>query len=178
MMGVRVAPAGSVAISLVVIVAVISFGVSQALGQGSHDIEICKKVESRGHVYGSELVARQCVNRLTTADAYVAIIFHLKNFTDSMTVGVEVLDPDQAAVWSATYPIRVEAGRGYSSYWIWRVLPIAADEAALAAENPQLAAARLRIEGRPVKERLGEWTVRMRINNGWPLTRKFTLAAQ
>jgi hypothetical protein len=167
-----------VAVGVVAVMAVsASVGTAPASGQGSHDIELCKKLESRGHVYGSELVTSQCVSRFTTADPYVAIIVHLRNFTDSMDVGVELLDPAQTSVWSATYPIRVQAGYGYSDYWIWRVLPIAADEAALAAENPQLAAARLRIEGRPAKERLGEWTVRMRINNGWPLTRKFTLAA-
>jgi hypothetical protein len=35
----------------------------------------------------------------------------------------------------------------------------------------------VQMSGRPARERLGEWSGRVRINNGPPLARKFTLKA-
>jgi hypothetical protein len=92
-----------------------------------------------------------------------------------MTVALELHDPEQALVWRAGEAIQVRAGYYYPVYTLWTVLPVAADEAALAAEHPRLASQRIRIEGRPARERLGEWTLGLRMNNGPPLTRKFTL---
>lgn len=146
-------------------------------GQSTVAIETCKKVESRPSVYGSELVLRECGTRFTTADAYIGIVVHLRQFSESKTVAVDLLDPHQTSVWKQTFSIQVDPGRGYSDYWVWAILPIDAHDGMLAAENPALVRARIRVINPLARNRLGDWTVMARVDGGWPISRKFTLVA-
>lgn len=136
--------------------------------------QFCKKVEPR---VGMEPTVRECGMRFTAADRYVGIIIRLGRLGEDTHVGVELLDPDRASVWTAQRTISVPAGYFYPDWWMWRVLPVTADEAALAAENVILTAAMIQVEGKPVRERVGDWTLRIRLQRGAPVDFRFALQA-
>jgi hypothetical protein len=122
-------------------------------------------------------LTRDCGTKFTTNDAYVAVLIRLTRIDNDTPLSVELLDPDQAAVWTSRRTITVEAGYYFPDWWMWTVLGVAADAAAVASESVALASVMIRVEGKPVKERLGEWTLRVRVRNGPSQSFKFTLQA-
>lgn len=142
--------------------------------QGTFTISFCKRLQPQRAIY-FELTYRQCSAQFTTGDAYVGIVVHLQNVETRTRVDIELLDPNQTSVWKTGELIDVTPGRYYPNLWIWAVLPISADPVALGSENPLLAARRIRVEGSPVMERVGEWVLNVRLDGGRPTSRKFTL---
>lgn len=147
--------------------------------QTTIELRTCKKLEFRLHGGGSELVSSQCGNQFTTRDAYAGLVIQLRNIRDQVRLDVELQDPDQASVWSRQTQINPPAlatDSFYEVFWMYAILPIAADPTALAREDVRLAFSVIRIQGgKPVSERLGEWTLRVRQDRGAPITLKFTL---
>jgi hypothetical protein len=168
---------------LAVVAAVSLLGLGQTTGHAQAttvELSACKKIiPQRGFSPGftDSLTTRECGNRFTAADPYVAILITLRLIRESLDIGFQLLDPSEAPLWAGRAQVTVEAGYYYENYWLYAVLPVAADLRALAAENAQLAAAALRFPGRPARERLGEWTLRVSINRGRPHVLKFTLVA-
>lgn len=157
-----------------VVVLMATLGISQIAEGQSPRTEFCKKIEPKG---GGILDTRECGTKFVSTDAYVAIVIYLGRVNDSIDVAFELLDPDQTTVWTVSDTIRLEAGYYYPNWRTWRLLAVAADAAVLAAENIALPAGMIKVEGKPVKERLGEWTVRIRLRRAPPLFYKFTLQA-
>jgi hypothetical protein len=116
-------------------------------------------------------------NKFTTADRYVGIIVRLGQFDEDLDLAVELLDPDQTSVWTYARTFQVPPGRYYPDFWMYRVLPVTADESALASENLNFPSAMIRVDGKPVKERIGDWTLRIRVRRNPPVAFKFTLQA-
>jgi hypothetical protein len=169
----RMIERGAPAIIALVVIGAMAAGIpAPAAGQSSYGMEFCKRIEPRA---GVGLITRQCGTTFTAADSYIGIVVHLYEVTESVSVAVELQDPGQAVVWRRSEAIQVRPGYYYPTYWVWTVLPIAADETALATESPRLAAERIRLEGTPARERLGDWTLNLRLNNGRPATKRFTL---
>ncbi|MGH7404823.1 MAG: hypothetical protein ACREJA_02955 [Candidatus Methylomirabilales bacterium] len=142
-------------------------------------VQICKQVEIRQVQAGSQIYYRQCGDRFTTADAYIVLMVHLQGVRQRTRVEVELLDPEQAKVWDVNEMVTPPTDQDiyYSDLWLFRILPLATDLASLFSQNPQLAFRALLVTGKPARERLGEWTLRVRINNGSPIVRKFSLEA-
>lgn len=65
----------------------------------------------------------------------------------------------------------------FSNIWIYGTLPVAADLSAIANENVRLVPQVVRVEGKPARERLGEWTMNVWTGGGPPRVLKFTLQA-
>jgi hypothetical protein len=135
----------------------------------------CKKVIPRGAVEGSELIMRDCGSRFTAQDPYVAVIVHLQRVEYEIRLGIQLLDPQENTVWAGRGSIRPDPGISYSDIWIWALIPLAADPAALALENRLLVSHMLQFRGKPWRERTGEWTMRAIIDSRPPRELKFTL---
>lgn len=135
----------------------------------------CRKVIPRGAVEGSELIMRECGSRFTTQDPYVAVVVHLQRVEYEIRLGIQLLDPQENSVWAARGSIRPDPGTSYSDIWIWALIPLAAEPAALAAENRQLVGHMLQFRGKPARERTGQWTMRAIIDSRPPREMKFSL---
>ncbi|MDR7549678.1 MAG: hypothetical protein QN131_07060 [Armatimonadota bacterium] len=145
--------------------------------QARMSLSACTKAFSRGAVYGSELATRECGNRFTTQDPYVALVIHLENVLEGQTVvAIQLFDPEQTSVWAWRPTITVEPGYR-ATYWIWGVLAVAADREALAREDRRLVDQLIEVRGKPVRERLGEWIFQVGLGRGTPQTLKFRLEA-
>jgi hypothetical protein len=146
---------------------------SIAEGQTAYG-QFCKKIEPKSDY---RLAMYDCGNKFTTADRYVGIIVRLGQFDEDLDLAVELLDPDQTSVWTYARTFQVPPGRYYPDFWMYRVLPVTADESALASENLNFPSAMIRVDGKPVKERIGDWTLRIRVRRNPPVAFKFTLQA-
>jgi hypothetical protein len=158
-------------------------------GQGSYNVEFCRKLILSPSMVGSgvgsdplprsKVVTRQCDRKFTTNDGYIGVVLRLMDVRSDADVPVvrELLDPDQTSVWASqsSVPFPFSGGR-WLEYSLWGVLPVTADEAALSAEDFS-AAGIIRLQGKPVRERTGEWTLRVRLKGGPPQSFKFTLQA-
>lgn len=168
-----------IAVGVIAFLAVAVLPPEAGTAQTTSEVRTCKKLEFRPHGGGSELVSSQCGNQFTTRDAYIGLVIQLRNVRDQVRLDVELQDPDQASVWTRQAQINPPAPATDSFYellWMFAVLPIAADPTALAREDVRLAFSVIRIQGgKPVSERLGEWTLRVRQDRGAPITLKFTL---
>jgi len=145
--------------------------------QARLSLSACKKAISRDTVYGSEWVPRDCGNRFTTQDPYIALVILVEEVREGQTVvAVQLLDPEQTSILASRPTLTVDPGR-IISYSFLLVLPVAADTEALARENRRLVNAMIPVRGKPVRERLGEWTLSVGLNRGTPQTLKFRLEA-
>ena len=166
-------------IGAVIALLVLAVWAPRAAEAQSFSVVVCGKVEARQVTAGSQLVYSQCGDRFTTAQPYVAVIVELTNVRGRTVVAVELQDPEQNAVWTFTQAIAPPEGQDiiYRKVWYWGVLPLGAEPRALIAADPSLLFHLLTPTGKPVRERLGEWTFRLSLNNGAPGVRKFTLQA-
>jgi hypothetical protein len=144
-------------------------------------LNACKKLilltRDRGPTVGDPIAIRECGTRFSAQDAYVALVIRLRQVVDPMEVGMQLLDPSGTSLWAARTQVDVEPGSGYDTYWIYVILPLAAELRALVAEDPRLALSALSFPGRPARERPGEWTLRVSINRGAPTTLRFVVEA-
>ena len=166
-------------IGAVIALLVLAVWAPRAAEAQSFSVVVCGKVEARQVTAGSQLVYSQCGDRFTTAQPYVAVIVELTNVRGRTVVAVELQDPEQNAVWTFTQAIVPPEGQDiiYRKVWYWGVLPLGAEPRALIAADPSFLFHLLTPTGKPVRERLGEWTFRLSLNNGVPVVRKFTLQA-
>lgn len=166
--------------SAAIVVAALALTQGQGAGYAQSTLQLlaCKKLLVRRGVspgMSDSLIPQECGSRFTTQDPYVALIITFRFLSDTMDVGIQLLDPSESALWATRTEIRVQPDTVYESYWIYAVLPVAADLRALAEENLQLALGALRFPGRPARERLGEWVLRVSVNRGTPNTLRFRL---
>lgn len=142
-------------------------------------LEACKKADARQIQAGSMLQVSQCGRQFTTADPYIVLVIHLRNIRQTTIVEAELLDAEQASVARFGGVISLPVGQDvyYSDVWIYRFLPVATDLPALARENPNALFLGLDVTGKPARERPGEWTFRVRTNQGPTAVLKFTLQA-
>ncbi len=145
--------------------------------QSRVSVQACKQIIPRQTAYGPEVLTRNCGNRFTTQDAYAALVLELFDLNDSIQIALLSKDPEQTNVWATRTGFTVESETRYSVASISIVLAIASDAAALAKENPQLLNYLIPVRGKPVRERLGEWTYTVTLGNRPPLVLKFTLEA-
>ncbi len=145
----------------------------------SASIVACGRVEVRQIVAGSQLVYSQCGDRFTMAQPYIALIIELTRVRGRTLVSTELLDPEQNSVWSFSLPVAPPEGQDviYAKLWFWAVLPVAAEPGVLIAADRTFLFHMLALRGKPARERPGEWTLKVSINNGPPLVRKFALQA-
>jgi len=136
-------------------------------------------VEVRQIVGGSQLLYSQCGDKFTTAQPYAALIIELTNVRGQTLIATELLDPEQDSIWgfSRTVAPPSEHDIFYRKLWLWGVLPIGAEPRALISANPTFLFSMIIPKGKAARERLGEWTWKMSLNNGPPAVRKFTLQA-
>lgn len=137
----------------------------------------CNKVVLRGAGGGVELVMQGCGSRFTTQDPYVAVVVHLQRVEYEVRVALQLVDPQDNSVWAGRGSIQPDPGTSYENIWIWALIPIAAEPAALVAENPPLESHMIHFQGKPARERTGEWTLRAIIDSRPPLVMKFSLEA-
>ncbi|MDR7521748.1 MAG: hypothetical protein QN168_04710 [Armatimonadota bacterium] len=132
---------------------------------------------SRDTVYGSEWVPRDCGNRFTNQDPYIALHIQIEHVPEGRTeVPIQLLDPEQTSVWAVRPTLTVDPGR-IITYTIAAILAVAADAEALAREDRRLVLLMIPVRGKPVRERLGEWTFQVGLGRGAPQTLKFRLEA-
>lgn len=162
------------AVAVITIVAITMLVPPTTEAQGSLAVEFCKKVNPTG---GGDLFTRECGNKFVASDAYIGLVVRLRQVNDDVRVALELLDPDQASVWTYQTEVRVQPGYYFPEWWVYGILAVTADAAALASENLRLTAGMIKIEGKPVRERTGDWTLRVRLRNSPPLPFKFTLQA-
>jgi len=145
--------------------------------QGRTNLLACKQLAFRQSPAGSSLATINCGTRFTTQDLYIGLVIQFADLRDDVDVAILLIDPDQsnALAWRTT--IRVDPSIRYSTYQIYLVLAVAADADALAKENRQLADAMIPIRGKPVRDRLGQWTLSVTLGRGQPMLLKFTLEA-
>lgn len=103
----------------------------------------------------------------------------VRQIRSRIAVIVELLDPEQNVVWTRTGTLAPPEGQDiiYSDVWLWGLLPLSADSGRLVVENPRFALGVIRTSGRPLRDRIGEWTLRAVLNNGPASVLKFTLQA-
>jgi hypothetical protein len=147
-----------------------------AESQSSTWLVACKKLDVRSGGFVVDMVYSQCGAQFTTSDPYVGLVVHLERVQDRTEIIAELLDPDQAVVWTRRAVYAPEPGYLYPNIWLPAVLPVAADTAAVAAENVRLTPYVIKLEGKSARERVGEWTLRAQVNRTTH-TRKFTLRA-
>ncbi len=91
-------------------------------------------------------------------------------------VELVLLDSEQNKVWEKRVPVAFPPPARYGPIDVWGILPIAADPAELARQIGQiLAVGLIRVEGKPARERLGEWTFKGFPTGGTPTVVKFVL---
>ncbi|MDQ7829567.1 MAG: hypothetical protein QN122_02915 [Armatimonadota bacterium] len=93
------------------------------------------------------------------------------------TVDAQLLDPEGTAVWTRRTRFDPEPGYYYTNAWVWAILPISTDRSTLAGENVRLALLVIEVQGKPVRERVGEWTLRASVGGLPARSLKFTLSA-
>lgn len=169
----RTLPRAAVALAVAVIVTLVA---PHAYAQLTLNLWACKKLEPRSQDFFFDLRYTQCGSQFTVKDPYVGLVSHLQNIHDPTRVIVEVVDPSGTTVWSRTLNYSPTAGYYYPNIWVWVVLPIAADAAALANENVRLTANMIRLGEKPAAERLGEWTLRTQADRAGTRTMKFMLS--
>jgi hypothetical protein len=145
-------------------------------GQSSYAVQFCRKLTSQASTSGREVATSQCGTKFTTSDPYIAIVVHLRDVRTELPVVQELLDPDQASAGTVQTVVRVEAGSRWANFWIWRILAVAADQPALAAEN-FTPGNMIPLTGKAVRERPGDWTLQLRLRGAPPVPFKFTLQA-
>ena len=173
--GVRAGVAAGVLLLLAV-----AFPAPKAWGQGANMIlQACRRIELRQIVAGSQVYYTQCTDRFTTADPYIVVVIHLRNVRQSITVVGELLDPEQATVWSLRRSVTPPLGSDiiYSDLWYFGILPVAEEPRKILADNPSWLFSMILPSGKPTRERLGGWTFRVSLNSGPQQVRAFTLAA-
>lgn len=145
-------------------------------GQTTVTLAACKKlITSRLPGGGSDsITTRDCGTRFTADDPYVALVINVRFLRDTTELAVQLLDPADTSVFATRTQVNVPPGEVYQNYWLFIVLPLAADPRALAAESPDLVRAALRLPGRPAGERPGDWTFKL-IARGTTYTLKFTI---
>lgn len=139
-------------------------------------LRACKKLITEKSVYGSDLKVSECGESFSTKDAYVGLVIHLQDIFGRTQVDAEILDPEQKVVWTENLTIDPPEETRYSDYWITPVLPLG-DPAEIVRGNPGLLLSIISTKEKPFRERLGEWTFRVGLNGGAPLTIKFKLLA-
>ncbi|MGH2453654.1 MAG: hypothetical protein ACRDF5_07805 [bacterium] len=150
-----------------------------AQGQAIMSVHACRRLDVRQVPQGTQVTYLQCGTQFTAADPYIAVVAHLRQIRSRTVVVVELLDPDQAVVWTRRGAIEPPEGSDiyYSDLWLYGLLPLSIDPVRLVAENPAFAFGLIRPSGRPVRDRVGEWTLRAVLNNGSAMALKFTLQA-
>lgn len=129
-----------------------------ARAQGANmTVHACRRIDIREIVQGSQVIYTQCGSQFSAADPYIAAVAHLSGIRSRTTIVVELLDPDQAVVWTRSGTIAPPEGQDiyYSDLWLWGLLPLSADTGRLVAENPRLILGVIRLSGKPARERVG-----------------------
>ena len=145
--------------------------------QISLNVSACKKFEPGVQEGYFSLRYNLCGIQFTIKDAYVGLVAHFRNVQEYTRVTVELLDPDQASVWKIDRTYEVTGGMYYPNIWVWGILPVGADVAAIATENVRLTGNIIKMTDKPAAERPGEWTLRVRADRAGARTMKFMLQA-
>lgn len=132
-----------------------------------------------GTVIARYLETRDCGDRFTTTERYVGL-FVEANRSGAAEAGrmleAVLLDPEQNKVWERRIGTSFPPPAIYGTIHLWGILPIAADPAELTRQvGPILAVGLIRVDGKPAKERLGEWTFSASLSGAQPSTIKFRL---
>jgi hypothetical protein len=164
-------------LSAVVACLLLTLGASlPVMGQDvRYNLLACRRANPRGDVSGAALDLSECGTRFTTQDRYVAVVVHLQTIRMATTVDAQLLDPEETTVWTRRARFDPEPGYYYTNAWVWAILPISADRSALARENLRLAMFVIEVQGKPVRERVGEWTFRASVGGLPARSLKFTL---
>ncbi len=144
----------------------------------------CKSVALQVHpLFGLSLTPVDCSDQFTTAERSVELLVEI--YLDTMAdVEVTLSDPDQNKVWEWKRRIGPPPGR-YGSWTIWGTLPITANPDEIQRQNPlgagtiraQLTSYQvIRVAGKPVRERVGDWSLRVTVAGDPASTLKFILA--
>ena len=134
-----------------------------------------------GAVIARHLETRDCGDRFTTTDRYVGLVCRA-NREGAAEAGrileAVLLDPEQNKVWEKRIGTSFPPPAIYGAIDVWGILPIAADPAELSRQmGPILAVGLIRIDGKPARERLGEWTFKVSLTGGEPTVIKFVLGS-
>ncbi|MBI3998740.1 MAG: hypothetical protein HY355_06870 [Armatimonadetes bacterium] len=139
-------------------------------------IDACKSVRRLATPAGTDLLTTQCGRRFSPRDPYIAIVTRIKDVTQPQGIEaiVQILDPSQAVVEGYRLGLTAEPDSG-GEIWDVAILPIAASARDLALQLTDFRADIVQVQsGRPLRERLGTWTVRVTVNRQlYPFT--FTL---
>ena len=167
-----------VAAAALVLLAVALFA-PDASGQGANvNLYACRRLDVRQIQAGTQVNYSQCGGQFTTADRYIAVVVHLRNVRRATLVLAELRDPDKTVVWRGAGLAAPPSGSDvyYRDLWVFGILPVGADASAVSAENPVLLRYVVQVQGKPARERVGEWTLRADVNNA-QTTLKFQLQA-
>lgn len=132
-------------------------------------LQACKKIAvhvGAGGYFGDRLNVSECGTRFSAQDRYVALLVTVRWVRDPTDIGIQLLDPSESVLWAQRSRVNPPPDTVYESYWIFGVLPLAADLRSLAHEHVTLAASAIQFPGRPARERPGTWSLRVSLNRG------------
>ena len=145
---------------------------------------VCHDIVIEESIYGSFPTPGECANDFTTAEPSLWLFVELY-LDQQVNIEVTLLDPNQQEAWAW------EGRMGppppyYGSWWVLGVLPVAANRRSIAREHnvprqvtyrrsSSTATGVVRVEGEPARERPGEWTLTVSVEDGASSSTKFVL---
>lgn len=148
------------------VIVLLAFQSQTALADVVVTLDACKSIRRITAPQSDELLSSQCGRRFSSRDPYIAIVTRVRDVVQipRLDAVVEIHDPDQTLVASYRYGEDVDPDRRFE-IWDVAILPIATSPGDLAAQLPNLQEDIVPMRsGRPFKERLGTWTVRVTVN--------------
>jgi len=148
---------------------------------------VCKNIVIKESFFGSFLTPGECASDFTTAEPSLWLFVEL--YLDELAnIEVTLLDPDQQEAWAWDGRMGPQRPYAYGSWWILGVLPVAADQRTIVKEHhvprrvtyrrsSSSATGLVRVEGEPARERPGEWTLIVSVENGPSGSNRFTLTS-
>ncbi len=163
-------------IGVVVIAALVMLGPQPAGAMPWATLTSCRdaRFTDRG-TFGSEIRGSSCGREFSVQDPYLVLIIDVRNVDRDVNVQVELLDPAGAVVDIGGVQMTPPVGSVWSHYYLWRVLPLAAEPGALPVSNPRLGLNPIRVSDPPARERLGEWKLQVSLRPGSTMTHTFVL---
>lgn len=151
--------------ALGVVIALLGLEPETALADFRVTIDACQAVRRLAAPQGTDLLASRCGQRFSSRDPFIAIVTRIRDIvqTSRVDADVQIFDPSQTFV--EGYKLRVDVEPEGREIWDVAILPIAASASDLTAQMPDFRADIIEVKGgRPLKERLGTWTVRVTVN--------------
>lgn len=166
----------SVGMALGIMLALLGVPSRTALADFRVNIEACKSIRRVVAPGGPVLLAAQCGQRFSSNDPFIAIVTRVRDVIQIPRVDavLQILDPSQSVVETYRWGQDVDPSGGFE-FGDVAVLPMSTNAGDLARQLSDFQKDIIQVkEGRPLRERLGTWTVKATVNRQ-PYSLSFTL---